>query len=106
MDAGGTAYDPISLNFWIRGTPYATGTNPMDLVDDNTVWNVVQAQFDGTYTITGDRLAKRSQPASMEPKMDRVRPAMLIAALVVDVGRRLPRRCGSAVPPSARLIRV
>ena len=38
--------------------------------------------------------------------MDRVRPAMLIAALVVDVGRRLPRRCGSAVPPSARLIRV
>ena len=31
--------------------------------------------------------------------MDRVRPAMLIAALVVDVGRRLPRRCGSAVPP-------
>ena len=24
--------------------------------------------------------------------MDRVRPAMLIAALVVDVGRRLPRR--------------
>ena len=44
--------------------------------------------------------------ASREPKMDRVRPAMLIAALVVDVGRRLPRRCGSAVPPSARLIRV
>ena len=39
--------------------------------------------------------------ASREPKMDRVRPAMLIAALVVDVGRRLPRRCGSAVPPSA-----
>ena len=38
--------------------------------------------------------------------MDRVRPAMLIAARVVDVGRRLPRRCGSAVPPSARLIRV
>ena len=38
--------------------------------------------------------------------MDRVRPAMLIAALVVDVGRRLPRRCGSAVPPSARMIRV
>ena len=37
--------------------------------------------------------------------MDRVRPAMLIAALVVDVGRRLPRRCGSAVPASARLIR-
>ena len=35
--------------------------------------------------------------------MDRVRPAMLIAALVVDVGRRLPRRCGSAVPASARL---
>ena len=30
--------------------------------------------------------------------MDRVRPAMLIAALVVDVGRRLPRRGGSAVP--------
>ena len=27
--------------------------------------------------------------------MDRVRPAMLIAALVVDVARRLPRRCGS-----------
>ena len=44
--------------------------------------------------------------ASREPKMDRVRPAMLIAALVVDVGRRLPRRCGSAVPPSAHLIRV
>ena len=44
--------------------------------------------------------------ASREPKMDRVRPAMLIAALVVDVGRRLPRRCGSAVPASARLIRV
>ena len=44
--------------------------------------------------------------ASREPKMDRVRPAMLIAALVVDVGRRLPRRCGSAVPPPARLIRV
>ena len=38
--------------------------------------------------------------ASREPKMDRVRPAMLIAALVVDVGRRLPRRCGSAVPRS------
>ena len=38
--------------------------------------------------------------------MDRLRPAMLIAALVVDVGRRLPRRCGSAMPPSARLIRV
>ena len=36
--------------------------------------------------------------------MDRVRRVMLIAALVVDVGRRLPRRCGSAVPPSARLI--
>ena len=30
--------------------------------------------------------------ASREPKMDRVRPAMLIAALVVDVGRRPPRR--------------
>ncbi len=44
--------------------------------------------------------------ASREPKMDRLRPAMLIAALVVDVGRRLPRRCGSAVPPSGRLIRV
>ena len=44
--------------------------------------------------------------ASREPKMDRLRPAMLIAALVVDVDRRLPRRCGSAVPPSARLIRV
>ena len=44
--------------------------------------------------------------ASRELKMDRVRPAMLIAALVVDVGRRLPRRCGSAVPPSARLIKV
>ena len=41
--------------------------------------------------------------ASREPKMDRVRPAMLIAALVVDVGRRLPRRCGSAVPASTRL---
>ena len=41
-----------------------------------------------------------------EPKMDRLRPAMLIAALVVDVGRRLPRRGGSAMPPSARLIRV
>ena len=27
--------------------------------------------------------------ASREPKMDRLRPAMLIAALVVDVGRRL-----------------
>ena len=38
--------------------------------------------------------------------MDRVRPAMLIAALVVDVGRRLPRRGGSAVAPSACLIRV
>ena len=36
--------------------------------------------------------------ASREPKMDRVRAAMLIAALVVDVGRRLPRRGGSAVP--------
>ena len=34
--------------------------------------------------------------------MDRLRPALLIAALVVDVGRRLPRRCGSAVPPSGR----
>ena len=44
--------------------------------------------------------------ASREPKMDRLRPAMLIAALVVDVGRRLPRRCGSAVPPSGRLLRV
>ena len=44
--------------------------------------------------------------ASREPKMDRVRPAMLIAALVVDVGRRLPRRGGSAVPAPARLIRV
>ena len=44
--------------------------------------------------------------ASMEPKMDRVRPAMLIAARVVDVGRRLPRRGGSAVPAPARLIRV
>ena len=31
--------------------------------------------------------------------MDRVRRVMLIAALVVDVGRRLPRRCGSVVPP-------
>ena len=30
--------------------------------------------------------------------MDRLRPAMLIAALVVDVGRRLPRRGGSAMP--------
>ena len=29
--------------------------------------------------------------ASREPKMDRLRPAMLIVALVVDVGRRLPR---------------
>ena len=38
--------------------------------------------------------------------MDRLRPAMLIAALVVDVGRRLPRRGASAMPPSARLIRV
>ena len=38
--------------------------------------------------------------------MDRLRPAMLIVALVVDVGRRLPRRGGSVVPPSARLIRV
>ena len=36
--------------------------------------------------------------------MDRLRPAMLIVALVVDVGRRLLRRCGSAVPPSARLV--
>ena len=36
--------------------------------------------------------------------MDRLRPALLIAALVVDVGRRLPRRCGSAVPPSGRLV--
>ena len=44
--------------------------------------------------------------ASREPKMDRLRPAMLIVALVVDVDRRLPRRCGSAVPPSVRLIRV
>ena len=44
--------------------------------------------------------------ASREPKMDRLRPAMLIVALVVDVGRRLSRRGGSAVPPSARLIRV
>ena len=44
--------------------------------------------------------------ASREPKVDRLRPAMLIAALVVDVGRRLPRRGGSAVPPFARLIRV
>ena len=44
--------------------------------------------------------------ASREPKMDRVRPAMLIAALVVDVGRRLPRRGGSAVLAPARLIRV
>ena len=25
--------------------------------------------------------------------MDRLRPALLIVALVVDVGRRLPRRC-------------
>ena len=31
--------------------------------------------------------------------MDRLRPAMLIAALVVDVGRRLPRRCGSSTRP-------
>ena len=38
--------------------------------------------------------------------MDRLRPALLIAALVVDVGRRLPRGCGSAVPPSGRLLRV
>ena len=38
--------------------------------------------------------------------MDRVRPAMLIAARVVDVGRRLPRRGGFAVPAPARLIRV
>ena len=38
--------------------------------------------------------------------MDRLRPALLIAALVVDVGRRLPRRCGSAVPPSGRLLRA
>ena len=44
--------------------------------------------------------------ASREPKKDRVRPAMLIVALVVDVGCRLPRRGGSAVPASARLIRV
>ena len=44
--------------------------------------------------------------AIREPKMDRVRPVMLVPALVVDVGRRLPRMCGSAVPPSARLIRV
>ena len=44
--------------------------------------------------------------ASREPKMDRVRPAMLIAALVVDVGRRLRRRGGSGVPAPARLIRV
>ena len=35
--------------------------------------------------------------------MDRVRPAMLIAALVVDVGRWLSRRCGSVVPPSRPL---
>ena len=40
--------------------------------------------------------------ASRQPKMDRLRPAMLIAALVVDVGRRLPRRGGS----TTRLIRV
>ena len=33
--------------------------------------------------------------ASREPKMDRIRPAMLIVALVVDVGCRLPRRGGS-----------
>ena len=39
--------------------------------------------------------------ASREPKMDRVRAAMLIAALVVDVGRWLSRRCGSVVPPSS-----
>ena len=38
--------------------------------------------------------------------MDRLRPAMLIAALVVDVGRRLLRRGASAMPPSARLIKV
>ena len=38
--------------------------------------------------------------------MDHLRPAMLIAAPVVDVGRRLPRRGGSAMPPSTRLIRV
>ena len=44
--------------------------------------------------------------ARREPQMDRLRPALLIAALVVDVGRRLPRRCGSAVPPSGRLLRV
>ena len=44
--------------------------------------------------------------AIWEPKMDRVRPAMLITARVVDVGRRLPRRCASSMPPSARLIGV
>ena len=37
--------------------------------------------------------------------MDRLRPAILIAALVVDVGRRLPRRGGSAMPPYARRCR-
>eukprot|EP01048_Picozoa_sp_COSAG05_P001065 COSAG05_NODE_33_length_28089_cov_31.909289_32_plen_81_part_00 len=42
--------------------------------------------------------------AGRELKMDRVRPAMLIAALVVDVARRKPRRCGSAVPQGTLLL--
>ena len=41
--------------------------------------------------------------ASREPKMDRVRPAMLIAALVVDVGRRLQDRRAAFVALSRSL---
>jgi hypothetical protein len=41
--------------------------------------------------------------ARREPKMDRLRLALLIVALVVDFGRRLPRRCGSAVPQSCTI---